>query len=518
MLKRLRIQNVALITELEVEFGQGLNVLTGETGAGKSIIIGSLNFIVGSRIDKTVIRHGESVARVDAFFEIQGKEVILTRILSTSGKNECRINDGIVTAELLRNYALSLINIHGQHDTDILLKPKNHMAIFDDFSGVPVTTVRKRLETAQTQLQRLKDQLKIIGGDEEGRKRLMDIYEFQVREISVANLKEGDDTQIMERRNYVQNFEKITNALQKAGMLIEGDRGAGVAVRGVIQQLSSIATLDNRAEKLLETARSISTELGEMVRDMSNYADDMQFDPDELRKLDERADMIKMLKRKYGSTITEVLAFMENAKKQHEEIIKSGESFKQLNAEIALKEVEVQKITDELLKVRSSYATEMEQRVTAQLRDLGMPNAVFKIANLNVTDCEFYFSANSTQPPRPLSAIISGGEMSRFMLAIKMAGTTNAAPTLVFDEIDTGISGITAHKVAEKLAEISKRNQTICVTHLAQIADKAKQHLHVNKGVASEVGVRLLNEIDRKVELSRMMGGEEFIKKTTGAN
>jgi len=525
VLKSLHIQNIALIADLEIEFGTGLNVLTGETGAGKSIIIGSLNFILGQKLNKSIIRQGANHARVDVVFVAHGAErnkitelcgvdftdntVIISRTLKADGKTDCRINGTVVTADTLRAVAGVVINIHGQHETETLLKPKNHVAILDGFGGQKVINSRNNYTDAVAALNDLKKQLKSFGGDEFERKRLIDMYQYQIRDIETANLHNGEDGELLEKKTRMQNFEKL-----KMGL------GAAVAVESnfgeILSALQGIAHLDGKAEKLYETAKSVKVEIDDIAGDIESYCDGLEFDEEEYRRVNERLDEIKVLKRKYGGTINDILGFMNEARAKLELLDKSEEQAEHTKTQITGQEKIVTERGEELIKTRREVATDMEVKITTHLHELGMPSAKFRVADITVDEVAFMFTANAGQEPKPLANIISGGEMSRFMLALKaVTANIDGVGTIVFDEIDTGISGIMGHKIAEKITAICNFHQVIAVTHLAQIASVATQHYQISKTEEhgkTTVAVTKLNPPARKIELTRMVGGEEFVK------
>ncbi|MDR0461751.1 MAG: DNA repair protein RecN [Christensenellaceae bacterium] len=525
MLKSLHIQNIALITDLEIEFGAGLNVLTGETGAGKSIIIGGLNFILGGKLDKSVIRQGATQARVDAVFMALGTErnkitdmtgvefsdntVILSRILKSDGKSDCRIGGTVVTTDMLRNSASILINIHGQHETETLLKPKNHVAILDSFGGQKIIGIRNDYGNAVSDLNDLKKQLKTFGGDDFERKRLIDMYEYQIRDIEGANLKRGEDEELIEKKSRMQNFEKIKTSLGTAAS-VQNNIGE------VLSALSSISHTDSRAERFYDTAKSINVEFEDLIGDITSYYDNLEFDEDEFKRVDARLDEIKILKRKYGNTIVDIVGFMNEAKANLERLTLGERDAERIKAQLADKEKTIQELGDKLIEMRTATAKDMEKQIVEQLRDLGMPHSDFRVDDISVDSVNFLFSANQGQNLRPLVHIISGGEMSRFMLALKaVTANIEGVGTIVFDEIDTGISGIMGHKIAEKMAVICRFTQVVAVTHLAQIASTANKHFHIHKeeeNGKTTTTVTLLDEKNKKLELTRMIGGEEFLK------
>ena len=536
MLQSLRIQNIALIPEVEIEFGQGLNVLTGETGAGKSIIIGSFNFVLGERLNKNVIRQGAAFARVDAVFNAPGAErskiteisgvdfndstVILSRTLKTDGKSDCRINGVTVTAEILRNSAAVLINIHGQHETEVLLKPKNHVNILDSFGGQKVHTVKRTYLDEHQQLQSLKKQLKAFGGDDAERKRLIDMYQYQICEIESAGLKDDEDISLTEKKSRMQNFEKIAIGLGSAVSAFDGDGGVESVIGSVISALTGISHIDSRIEKFLEHVKSVKIDLDDLGSDMQNYLDNMEFDEDEFKRVDARLDEIKILKRKYGNSIADIFSFLNETRRNLDFLTRGEEDMEKIKRDIEAQQQVVKDAADRLTEIRRQTAESLEGKLAPHLKDLGMPSARFQCTDITVDSVEFLFSANAGENLRPLVHIISGGEMSRFMLALKaVTANLEGVGTLVFDEIDTGISGTMGHKIAEKMAAICKFHQVIAVTHLAQIASRAQRHVLIKKEEINGktiTNVIKLDEAQARQELTRMVGGADFISSFKG--
>ena len=550
MLKTLRIQNIALIPEAEIEFGENLNVLTGETGAGKSIIVGSFNFILGEKLNKNVIRQGANFARVEAAFlvgeaacariaELCGIDsddgtVIFTRTLKADGKNECRINGGIVTQAVLRDAAALVINIHGQHETEVLLKPKNHVAILDGFGGAAVLSARGKYEAETAKLKQLERSLQTFGGTDSERKRLADMYEFQSAEIERAGLREGEEEELAAVRSRMMNFEKISNALGSVIAALGGESGVDGGLRQGIAALSGVAGLDEDIEKLTERMKAARIDLQDINDSADSYLSGLEFDEEELRKTDARLDVIKSLKRKYGATVTEVLKFWKETQAQYEFLNRSEEDIARVKKQITEQQDVVAAAADKLNVARKSAAVRLEKEIVVGLRDLGMPNSEFKIefsgTSLQPQEVEFMFSANKGEAVKPLAAIISGGEMSRFMLSLKVAtlrstqepakrkhmaeegsdDTSYASVTMVFDEIDTGISGTMGLGIASKMAVLSRTHQVITVTHLPQIAAMADTHFVIKKdetGARTLTGVTKLDKAGEVNEIARMIGG-----------
>jgi len=537
MLKKLHIQNIALIDELDIEFGNGLNVLTGETGAGKSIIVGSFNFILGGKFDRNLIRTGSDFARVDAVFNVKseaqrqeitnisgvsaGDEVIMSRTLKINGSGECRINGAITSAQILRDAASVLISIHGQTDTEILLKPKTHANFLDTYGGKTLIDIRDKYLKAVQQLREISSKLNTFGGTDTERKRMLDMYEFQIKEIENAKLKPEEEQQLLERRTQMQNFEKLTAAYRRAiSAFHEG--GIETGFKELSAAISQIETIDPKnANTIAERIRAAKIEVDDIVGELRSQHSGLEFNESELKEVTERLEEYKNLKRKYGATVQDILKFLEKTRANYESLTMGEFAMKKINEEIIAQKKIVETTASELVGARHHAADDMTPKLVTHLRDLGMPHAQFEITDIGVDNVTFLFSANQGVAPKPLYSIISGGEMSRFALALKvvLSGKSDGI-TLVFDEIDSGVSGIMGHKIAEKMLAISKHNQIICVTHLAQIASQGHHHFHIAKNEANgttKTSMRKLEGTEAKIEIERMLGGADFVKKVSGA-
>jgi len=506
MLKSLKIQNVALIPQVEIEFGSGFNVLTGETGAGKSIVLGSLNFILGEKLGKAMIRSGETRCFVEAVFS---NDLVLSRTLKLDGKSECRINGVIVTTSELQGIASELVNIHGQHDTEALLSVKNHISILDQFGQIQISEYRKEYD----ELKELERKLKSFGGDESERERQMDLLKFQINEIESVNLREGEDDELAELKVRMNNHEKIVQSLTQAVSHFDTE-----AVRSGLAALGPVSGLDSKLEKIYQDAKSVKIGLDYVLDDAQSYLDEMEFDESEFLRVDQRLDQIKSLKRKYGSSIVEIVAFAEQQKLGLKHLIESEKELENTKNAIQAKLCLLGECGEKLSEKRKEAARVLEHEILLQLGDLGMQSASFSVSFSRVKDnklksdgideIEFLFSANAGEPLRPLARIISGGEMSRFMLGLKCL-VASSNQTLVFDEIDTGVGGRIAVKLAEKIAQLGKRTQVICVTHLHQVAVNADTHFLIEKredGARTTTTVLPLGKDARAGELVRMRG------------
>lgn len=546
MLTNLKIQNVALVADAEVEFGAGFNALTGETGAGKSIILGSLGFIMGEKLGKHMVRTGCELARVTASFlptsdssglsEMLAKygiddedgQLVITRTLRPDGKGDTRINGQIVTASACKEIASLLVDMHGQHDTATLLKSANHLSVLDDFGlsqqgGRGFAELLAEYGETYAKWRELERTLKSLGGDEGERARQIDLYEFQINEIENANLRDGEEEELTEQRTRLVNFERIATNLGQALSSLQGsdgsDGGAMSGLRRAISALSSVAQFDPELKNLGEEAEGLMYSLSAIEDGVSAYLNASEYDEAEFARVDKRLDDIKSLKRKYGKTIAEILGFLERTRTSCEGLKGAEETIKVTQNQIQGILGRLRACGDALSEKRREVARVLEAELLGRLRPLGMPAVSFEIEFLppageeisftcnGVDNVEFRFSANKGEPLKPLSTVISGGELSRFMLALK--SITGSSVTLVFDEIDTGIGGQIGRKVGERMLELSKSSQVIAVTHLPQIASLADHHFLIKKHEdqdRTQTTVHKLDKLSREAELQRMTG------------
>ena len=506
MLNTLRIQNLALIPAVEINFGEHFNVLTGETGAGKSIIIGSLNFIFGDKLSVNAIRHGADFARVTAVFD----DTIIVRTLHANGKSEIRVNDEPMTIKGLREVAANLIDIHGQHDTEKLLDPKNHLSILDAFAKTDFCAYQNAYHT----LQALKSELATYGDNPEERARLLDLYEYQINEIERAHLSIDEEETLEQRALVLRNAEKLVEGLQTVvENLTRSDDALGVAEK----RLLNMQQYDTKLQAWTERLSAANGEVTDILLDLRDYLESTDFSADALEGVYDRLDEIKNLKRKYGATVPDVLNFAEKVKAEQLHLLSAGDTIKKLQEQINEQNVIVSKLAVELTATRQAAAKTLATQLVTQLKDLGMEQTHFEVKfnpvepKISGADSvEFLFSANVGEPVRPLAQIISGGEMSRLMLAVKTVANPNPDKTLVFDEIDTGISGKMGVALAAKLAVLSKKSQIIVVTHLASVAASGDTHFLIQKNVSENQTVTNVYPLDtaaREQEIARIIGG-----------
>lgn len=541
MLVNLKVNNIALIEKLNVDFNKGLTVLTGETGAGKSIIIDAINFVLGERADKSLIRTGQTFAKVDAVFcfddlnknvvnifnelgiEFDGT-AILSRTMSFEGKNECRVNGQIVTVGMLKQISTTLIDIHGQQEHQVVMNPKHHIDILDTFTGADLVNIKSELLNKLNQLKQINKSINSIGGSETERQQQIDFLQFQLNELKKANLVEGEEAELIEQLKILNSAEKIKCALNETILMLDAN---SVNALGCLNygenKLSSISSYKQQYDALHQRLNSIRLDLQDCVEELKVEQSILDFDQNEYDRIDSRLDLIRNLKRKFNKTESELIAYVSYLEQQLSMLVSSEQLLSKLNSDKSKVIDELKVIANSLTNKRKQFAIEFEKEIKNQLVQLGMPSAVFKIdfkenelefektlTTNGVDNIEFMFSANLGQPLKPLIKVISGGEMSRFMLAFKtVISNTDNINTLIFDEIDTGISGNIAHVVAQKMAGISKFRQVICISHLPQISAMADNHFLISKfetDTDTKTKLQLLDNNERISEISRLLG------------
>ncbi|MBR6408097.1 MAG: DNA repair protein RecN [Clostridia bacterium] len=538
MLKSLNIRNVAVIEQAEIEFKKGFNVLTGETGAGKSIIIDSINAILGERTSREIVRQGEQYARVTAIFddisqtaldELSGLGIeaddgmlMIQRDIGAEGRGNIRINGALSTAAVLKAVGKSLINIHGQHDNQALLNPEKHYEYLDKLGQLQSLVGEYKTEYhTLCEKKRLYDR---INSDDMRTEQMRDFLQFRINELEQADIRVGEKDQLSERSAVIQNSETIAMAANNAYAAIIGDD----ETQGAQSLLSDAANLLQRAARHYPALDDIAQNLTDMVYQLEEHsqelravAEEAEFDPLELERIEERLDILYRLGKKYGETEEEMLQTLEDAKNQLDEISFSDDKKIRLESEIAASQEKTQRLADELSRQRDRVGQDFCAKVREQLRFLDMPNVDMQISAQKVPfgengqdKIEFLISTNVGDSLRPLSRIASGGELSRIMLAIKnVLADKDDIDTLIFDEIDTGISGRAAQKVGIKLRQTAKGRQIICVTHSSQIASRADTHFLIEKKVSegrTYTGVRELDRTGRIGEIARIISGDSI--------
>lgn len=542
MLQSLTIKNIALIEGLTIELGSGLNVLTGETGAGKSLIIDSLALLLGEKADKTLISFGKEFASVEAVFKTNSEEIlnkleeygleredtiVIFRKLSVDGKNECRVNGKSFTLSMLKAITSPLMDLHGQFGHQELLKNSCQLKTLDEFGAKDILKKKQEFKEIYLRLKQVKKELSSYNFDSKDREKLLDMYSYQMNEIAEANFVSGEEEELKEFRMKVLNQEKIIEALKRAGQYFNAE-GLTYQIKRLEREFEEIVKYLPDKSSILDRISSLKYELEDIESEVENIGESLYFDEYSAAENEKRLDLLSSLKKKYGSSIDEINLYYSNIKVEYEKLLSSAEIVEKLEGEVENLTKSLREKAKQLSEVRKQYALIFAQKVKENLADLSMKNAKFEIefdfADENSCDesgfdkIQFMFTANSGQPLKPLNKVASGGEISRFMLVVKNV-TSNivSVDTMIFDEIDTGISGETANTLAMKLATISKNRQVICVTHLAQVASFGTSHFFISKSEVegkTRTKLELLNYNNRILEIARLIGGNisEFSK------
>ena len=542
MLVELTIKNIALIESLRIEFSQGFNVLTGETGAGKSIVVDCVNLALGGRADRDIIRTGAEKGMVQALFDMSGNPqatayaqelglevedglIAVSRELSRSGRNICRIAGVIMPLSNLKQLTGYLVDVHGQHEHQALMNPARHMDFLDNFGGSAHEALKKQVAQLYSEKSAIASQLKKLMNDVSEKERLCDILSFQVQEITAAHLKAGEEEKLTKKLAMLENSEKIRSGVEEAYSLVyEGDGRSLSAQESLLRAadaMNRISGIDERFAQLSTRIHEVYYAAQDVGYELQSLMDGLNSDPEMLDKVATRLDMIKRLERKYGSTVEEVIKFGEEAGKRLEDLKSSENSIDGLKKKFKAADAQLREVCAQLTEVRRASAAKLADQICQQLADLGMSRTRFEVrvdpeakpSATGMDRIEFMISPNPGEPLRPLAAIASGGEISRIMLALKViAMHCDGVDTMIFDEIDTGVSGRMAQIVGEKMCLISRNSQVLCVTHLPQIAAQGDVHFQVEK-ISSEnrtdSNVRRLDREGRIRELSRLVGGAE---------
>ncbi|HEY8499332.1 MAG TPA: DNA repair protein RecN [Clostridia bacterium] len=549
MLIQLSVENIAIIEKLTIEFEDGFNILTGETGAGKSILIDAINALLGNRVSRDIIRLGEDKAKVEAVFEVPGRLInvlndmgiepsddetlVISRQFSASGKNICRVNGALVTVAQLKEIGEYLIDIHGQHDNQSLLRNQAQIAYLDMFSGRALLNEK---ELYQKLLKRYNDvdrKISELRKMEKERARLEDLYRYQAKEISAACLKKGEDIELERKSSILSNAEGIMQAFSSAYLNLAGDENIVPGALDMVQQaqtaIEGIAGIDAEFDGISSNLLEVADRLAELTREIRIKKESINYDPQQQQEIEERLALIGTLKRKYGNTIEEIIEYGNLVQQKLEEVSDTENLLNKLTAEKSSLENELYAKACRIHDMRVKAAGELKEKVTNELKDLEMEKAEFMVglqfdqsrnySENGLDSIEFLISPNPGEGFKPLSRIASGGEMSRIMLAIKtILADVDEIGVLIFDEIDTGVGGKAALKVGEKLLQVSAKHQVICITHHAQIASLAKAHYLISKKTDKSRTIAILNKLDgseREKEIARLLSGEENKSTTT---
>lgn len=524
MITSLHIKNIGIIDEININLNEGFNVLTGETGAGKTLIIDSLQIIAGGRFSKEMIRRGESQSYVEMSLYLPNKgfeedTVIVSREMNIKGKNLCKINGRLVTVSELKEFMKDIIDIHGQNDNQSILDNSTHINLIDGFADSEISNVKNEYTELYKEYQLTKKALNDNYGDDREKQRKLDLLKYEVEEIENANLKIGEEEEIEEKRKIISSSEKIVNNLQEAEMQISENviENLNIAIRS----MEKIETYKEEYATLVGELKNAYYELQEAARDISSNREDIYFDEEEQKEIEERWDLIHSLKRKYGNTIEEILKYKEEKSEEINQIENLDEYILSLKKQKQKLEKQMLELANKMHLIREKYGEKLSAEINSELQDLEMKNAKFSVhfENNEGTDfnkdgldkIEFMIQTNVGEEAKPLTKIASGGEMSRIMLAIKnVLADVDKIPVLIFDEIDTGISGIAANSTGEKMKSISKNHQVICVTHQASIAAKGDYNYYISKQVINEktsTKIKLLSENEVINEIARISSG-----------
>lgn len=524
MITSLHIKNIGIIDDLTIDLNKGLNVLTGETGAGKTLIVDSLGIIAGGRFSKDMIRRGQNVSFVELSLNLPNYEntidgnVIVSREINTSGKNLCKINGRLVTVTELRNFMKNIIDIHGQYDNQTLMDSEFHTKYLDKFIGTTMSNKLKGYQELYNEYKKLNAMLKNNYGDDMEKRRKLDLLKYQYKEIKEAKLKIGEDEQLEEKRKIMMNSEKVAEALNLVSSNLEGT--VIDVVNESIRALEKIENIDEIYSQKLSELKNIYYEVQELSRDVCSMNEDTYFDENERNQVEERLDEIYSLKRKYGNTIEEILKYQDELESEINRIENIDEENQKTKEKIQKLTQEMNEICEKITKERKEKSIVLNEKINNELKELEMKNARF-MANViedeefsmsGKSHTEFMIATNLGEEAKKLDKIASGGEMSRIMLAIKtVLSDIDEVPVLIFDEIDTGISGKAANSVGIKLKRIAQNHQVLIVTHLAPIAAKGEYNYYIYKEVQNEktnTKIKLLNEEETLKEIARISSGE----------
>ena len=523
MITTLHIKNIGIIEELTIDLNKGLNVLTGETGAGKTLIIDSLSILSGGRFSKEMIRKGENNSYVEACIYLPNNSssidgnIIVSREINSNGRNLCKINGRMVTVNELKEFMSKVIEIHGQNDNQTLLDNKYHLKYLDGYIGNKLNQKQEYQNYYNAYLE-LEKKLKENYGDDKERQRKLDLLKYQYEEIKQAKLKEGEEEDLEDRKKIIVNAEKIADNLKEADNALGNNAIDAISI--AIRALEKIEDIDSQYKETANNLKSSYYELQEIAREISSKREDTNFDEEERNIIEERLDIIHDLKRKYGNTISEILQYKQEIKQEIEHI----ENLEEYTTKLKKEKKEIEKnmdiLAEKIHEIREKEAQELSSKINQELKELEMKNAKIHVRvekqeeyNKEGKDnVAFYIQTNLGEDEKELSKIASGGEISRTMLGIKkVLADTDEVPILIFDEIDTGISGKAANSVAQKLAHIAKKHQVLCISHLPNIAAMADNNYFISKNIVNErtnTNIKQLNETEILQEIARISSGE----------
>ena len=544
MLRELSIRNFAIIDDLTVSFADGLTVLTGETGAGKSIIIDAVNILAGGRGSTEFIRHGEKKAELGGLFQVNNEHhpiyskleehgieaeegtIILRRDLNDSGKSICRVNGKLVPLSVLREIGGSLIDIHGQHENQELMDEKFHIHLLDQFAHLALQEVKVNYGEVYEAYRQLKREVAELSMDEQRMAQRIDLYQFQIKELEQAALRVDEEETLSEERTRLMNFHKIFERANLAYQAISGDANGLDAIGNAMRALDDIVALDSIFKEPSEAVTSSFYTLQDAAYQIKNALDDLEYDEQRLNEVEQRLALYQQMKRKYGTTVEEILAYQEKIEEELTQLMNRDETLQKNEQLLAKMEANLDNLAGELTAIRKENALKLSEAIMNELRFLHMEKAQFIVhfEALNHFDVNgkdniaFYISTNVGEPPKSLPKVASGGELSRMMLALKtIFSTSNGITSIIFDEVDTGVSGRVAQAIAEKIAAISINSQVLCISHLPQVAAMADHQYYIKKQVEHDRTFTTITEMqqqERIEEISRMMSGTEITELT----
>lgn len=536
MLSHIHICNLGIINDVEINFEKGFNVMTGETGAGKTLIIGAISMILGNKVSRDNIRTGEEKAFVEALFYIDDEElrsalallgydedeIVIYREISLSGRSMAKINGRMVTVNELKEVGSLLVDLHGQHDNQFLLNAKNHIGVLDNFAGARLKNVKDNYLKFYEDRKDILEKIDKMGGNPEQRARTIEFLKFQIDEIEAAKLKENEDEELNERRKILASSEKVLNSLSFCADSITDERGVLSILQHSIRRINEIEDINPEYKKLGEIIQEAYYQIEEAGYSINSEKDKVYIDEDELNQIEERIDLISRLKKKYGGSVKDILSTYEQLDSEYKELLNSESILEELQFKLNETESKMKELACKINDIRNEVGKDLEKKLADILTELEMPKAHFEI-KIDPTDIflkngmdsvEILFSSNLGENVKELSKTASGGEISRIMLALKnVLVNADIIPVMIFDEIDTGISGKAGNAVGEKMLEISKDKQVICVTHLPSIAAKGTSNFFISKNVVENktmTSVKRLNENETISEIARIIGGGDI--------
>ncbi|HLO12245.1 MAG TPA: DNA repair protein RecN [Pseudoneobacillus sp.] len=541
MLVELSIKNFAIIEKQSVSFDKGLTVLTGETGAGKSIIIDAIHLLVGGRGSFEFVRHGENKAEIEGLFQIDENEhpiikkasefgidiedgmVVLRREISKNGKSVCRINNKLVTISTLREIGATLVDIHGQHEHQELMNDSSHLPLLDQFGTVEISSILNKYQSIYRKYEHTVKKLKSLSENEQQMAHRLDLIQFQFEEIQNANLKINEDEELFEEKKKLNNFERIFSLIQSSYSSLNGEHKGLDWVGVVMGHLEDASSIDTHYKELYDSISNIFYSLEDVNRTLRNELEGLEFDPNRLNEIEERWNEITQLKRKYGKTIEEILAYASAIEEEIETLLNKETHIGQLEKELNGIKKELEAEAANLSQIRKKWAAKLTGLIHKELKELYMEKAIFEIKvddsnhhfSISGGDrVEFYISTNPGEPLKPLVKVASGGELSRIMLALKSIFSKHQGVTsIIFDEVDTGVSGRVAQAIAEKIYHVAVNSQVLCISHLPQVAAMADIHLFISKEMLDGrtiTSVNALSKKDKVSEIGRMISGKEI--------